>query len=365
MVRKVIQLFFLFLFFFFLYFLKSVNPFFRIDPLTNLIGFIISGGLNFLFFFILFFLLIFIFGNIFCDYVCPLRTCFDLTHICVKYLKLKVLRNPLFVILREAKNLIFLLLLLLLFIFHKQLIFLFDPWVILTRTFTFKTLLPLAILLIIIIISGLSYRFWCNYLCPLGAVANILSKPRKLIKRTDFDRREVIKSLVLLPFVISGIAKKKTFLLRPPGSLKEDLFVLGCLRCGECIKVCPTKVIQPANFSDGIDNFWSPKLVYAKSYCAFDNCFLCYKVCPTNVIRKPDKKRIKIGVAKVNRETCLVWSKNTFCFICEEVCPKQAVYRTPGPTVDEEKCVGCGLCENRCPVSPPAIVVNVEGEVRA
>lgn|GEM_PF-6801524 len=381
--RKIIQLLSLILFLASIYLLNYTNPFLRIDPLVNFISFAAGSGTKFIMLFLIFFLIIFIFGNIFCDYICPLRTCFDYAHLCLKHLIKLQLNIKVF----KKLKFIILILLILLFIFHKQLFFLFDPIVILTRAFTFNTLPPIILLLVIIILSGLSYRFWCNYFCPLGSLISIFLQTRKLVpkqkqkQQVDFvTRRELIKALFLLPMQITLATKMKIkhrLLLRPPGSVEEDLFILGCLRCGACIKICPTKVIEPAKLYDGIENFWSPKLVYAKSYCAFDNCFLCYKVCPTGVIRAPHYgKKIKIGVAKVKRENCLVWSKNISCYICEEVCPKNAVYRasdfepitgqqTTGPAVNEEICVGCGLCENRCPALPKAITVHPEGEIRA
>jgi len=367
MLRKIIQLLFFALLLTSIYFLNTTNPILRIDPLVNFTGSAISGKIKFIVSFLLFFLIIFIFGNVFCDYICPLRTCFDYAHLCFKHLrvqiKIKVFKKIKFIILAA---------LILLLIFRKQFFFLLDPLVIFTRAITLNSLLPVMILLAIIILSGLSYRLWCNYLCPLGALISLFLELRgKLLttrKQTDFKRREFIKALFLLmPLQISVAIKTRRWqrLLRPPGSLKEELFLLGCLRCGACVKICPTKVIEPASLNNGIYNFWSPKLNYEKSYCAFDLCFLCYKVCPTEVIRNPYGKKVKIGIARVDREKCLVWSKNISCFICEEVCPKHAVYRAPGPAVNEELCVGCGLCENRCPATPQkAIVVYPEGEIR-
>jgi NAD-dependent dihydropyrimidine dehydrogenase PreA subunit len=32
------------------------------------------------------------------------------------------------------------------------------------------------------------------------------------------------------------------------------------------------------------------------------------------------------------------------------------------PVVDQKKCVGCGICENVCPVDPAAIVVKAKGD---
>ena len=34
------------------------------------------------------------------------------------------------------------------------------------------------------------------------------------------------------------------------------------------------------------------------------------------------------------------------------------------PEVDLKICIGCGICENRCPKSPPAIIVLPDGQTR-
>ena len=47
---------------------------------------------------------------------------------------------------------------------------------------------------------------------------------------------------------------------------------------------------------------------------------------------------------------------------CMKVCPAKAIHKGPAGEVlvDEEKCIGCGACENLCP-SRPFSAIYVEG----
>jgi len=76
-----------------------------------------------------------------------------------------------------------------------------------------------------------------------------------------------------------------------------------------------------------------------------------------------DKKNIRIGEARIDRSKCIAWREGRECLVCDEHCSYDAVYwkeveGNQKPYVDSDKCVGCGICENKCPTGPdPAIVV--------
>ena len=76
-------------------------------------------------------------------------------------------------------------------------------------------------------------------------------------------------------------------LIRPPGAGDEKTFLSLCIRCGECMKVCPTNVLQPAIFEAGLAGMFSPRLVprllFEQSNCEY-TCTLCSQVCPTGAI---------------------------------------------------------------------------------
>lgn len=75
-------------------------------------------------------------------------------------------------------------------------------------------------------------------------------------------------------------------LIRPPGALAETDFLARCIKCGQCMRVCPTNVIQPALFQFGAEALWTPVLNFriGTSVCQL-NCIACGNLCPTAAIR--------------------------------------------------------------------------------
>lgn len=176
----------------------------------------------------------------------------------------------------------------------------------------------------------------------------------------------------------SGSASFKSGVIRPPAALKEPDFFDRCIRCGNCMKVCPTNGLQPVMLESGLSGLWTPHLVPEIGYCEY-NCTLCGTVCPTEAIKKlslAEKHMIKLGTAVVDRSTCIAWAGNQQCIVCEEHCPvpmkaiKVDTITVNGsivkrPVVDKSLCVGCGICQTKCPVRPVrAIKVSPEGAYR-
>ncbi|MEF3696909.1 4Fe-4S binding protein [Desulfolutivibrio sp.] len=162
--------------------------------------------------------------------------------------------------------------------------------------------------------------------------------------------------------------------VRPPGAVPEPDFLARCVRCGACMRACPTNMLQPAFFSTGAAGLFSPLAVPRRGGCQPD-CTACGDVCPTGAIRRlvpTERLWAKTGTAQVLRHKCLAWEFNRKCLVCDEVCPYNALEfrRAEGldvavPHVIEDKCTGCGWCERHCPVSAvPAIVVEPMGALR-
>lgn len=154
--------------------------------------------------------------------------------------------------------------------------------------------------------------------------------------------------------------------IRPPGALPEAAFLDRCLRCGACMKVCPTNGLQPTWLAAGVEGMFSPVLVSRRGPCE-PNCNACGQICPSGAVSPlplEEKQWAKMGTAVVRPDSCLAWAEARRCVVCEEVCPYGAIAceQRPGavvpvPVVRAERCFGCGYCEHYCPVRIPAIVV--------
>ncbi|MBP2626641.1 MAG: yccM 1 [Firmicutes bacterium] len=148
--------------------------------------------------------------------------------------------------------------------------------------------------------------------------------------------------------------------LRPPGAVPENDFLATCNRCSRCVKVCPTGGLVPMPFSSGIMTYETPELIPRKGCCEL--CMLCSKVCPTGAIRPIKRLEVKIGVARLDEGRCLAWTQGKACLICKERCPVDAIIidDSKRPYINSRNCIGCGACENACPVEETAVKVVID-----
>ncbi|MDF2570142.1 MAG: rsxB 9 [Sporomusa sp.] len=144
--------------------------------------------------------------------------------------------------------------------------------------------------------------------------------------------------------------------LRPPGALPEPELTAVCNRCGRCIQVCPSKALQPMPITDGLANFETPYIIPRKKRC--DLCLSCQKVCPTGAITQVSLEKVRMGKAVIDKPRCIAWTEAKACLICGEQCPVLAIDADEQhrPIVQADKCVGCGSCENACPIDGEAAI---------
>ncbi len=240
--------------------------------------------------------------------------------------------------------------------------------------------------------------------CPENAIEFTLLRQDKLQARLkpDLSRRQIVFAgfvgLLGVPLLrTNGLVSDENFspdMIRPPGSVAEPEFLERCIKCEQCINVCPTNVLQPATLKEGgIEALWTPVMNFNIAHCQF-KCTLCSEVCPTGAIRQisvteklgegpyAEHGPVRLGTAFVDTSRCLVWANQIPCVVCEEVCP---VAPKAIQTIDEEAkdvfgkmvvlhkpfivpdlCIGCGICQAECPVQDrPAVYVTAVGESRS
>lgn len=218
----------------------------------------------------------------------------------------------------------------------------------------------------------------CGTICPEKAIRFLPRRgtPTRQDERITISRRAIIASLAAAAGMIISLRTTPQAaahrLIRPPGALPEKIFLQQCVRCGQCMHVCPTNTLQPCLFESGVEGLWTPRLAPRHAACD-QTCCRCNDVCPTGALRPLDleeKKHAKIGTAYIVTDRCLVWAQNRLCFICDEQCPYNAiVFRwhegSRKPFVVDVRCNGCGFCEQHCPVGgESAIIVTAHGELR-
>ncbi len=248
----------------------------------------------------------------------------------------------------------------------------------------------------------------CEAACPEDVIKwQFFPNLRSSNKVPSLERRTMLASAaagaVILPAMRIANWPDKAYnekVIRPPGSVEEREFLERCIRCAECMKVCPNNALHPAFFEAGIEGLWTPILIPRIGYCEH-SCVLCGQVCPTGAIQKIDEKAklgigqkpISIGTAMYDHGRCLPWAMATPCIVCEEFCPtspkaiwveevvipkrdsraaedggspKMLEVKVQRPHVDPALCIGCGACEKVCPVvDKPAVYVTSAGETRS
>jgi polyferredoxin len=227
----------------------------------------------------------------------------------------------------------------------------------------------------------------CLESCPVGVTHFPVHLGLADFQPYDPDRRQVLLSIgaaaagVGLLRIGSSANRSTTDLIRPPGTEEKDL-MSACVRCGQCVRVCPTGGLHPALTRAGIEGLWTPVLIPRLGYCDY-SCNACGESCPVNAIPtlSLEQKRVQvIGQAVIDQERCIPWAEEQDCIVCEEMCPlpeKAIVLETVDvnqvngdrlsvqrPEVLVDQCIGCGICEYKCPVEGEAAIrVYVPGEL--
>ena len=280
-----------------------------------------------------------------------------------------------------------------------------------------------GLILLALLVANLFYtRFWCRFLCPLGALLGLVSRFSILRLRTDDSRcTQCDKCMSLCQGGSLSANSRQSFSTNSGPRSREDHVKwrkTECLLCLNCLSVCPEDVMgfefsgtmEPAAeykpdltrrgliASIGAGLIALPLLRIARGrvnrsrlirppgalpegdfLATCLRCGSCSRICPTNAIHP---SLIEAGIEGlwtpriVPRIGYCVYS----CTLCGQVCPSHAIRRltpeekmgsrTQRPVkigtavVNRSRCLlwskglQCGACEEVCPVSPKAITLE-------
>ena len=142
---------------------------------------------------------------------------------------------------------------------------------------------------------------------------------------------------------------------RPPWAVAEAEFQSRCTRCNECVDTCPTGILRAG---DG----GYPTVDFSQAECTF--CGECAFACtPRAIDRVADAQpwQLKASV----RSACIA-VKGVECRICGEACEARAIRFRPAPggisapTLELDRCTGCGACVAPCPVNATVVTQAME-----
>lgn len=147
--------------------------------------------------------------------------------------------------------------------------------------------------------------------------------------------------------------------IRPPGAVDEASFIVLCNLCGECWDACPYDAIVQAG-ENGMGS-GTPVIIPSNTPCYLCDPPVCSRVCPEGALKPVDTREIKIGLAVVEKDSCLAYQGiDLNCDYCYDRCPlkDRAIAFDRGPVIDDGVCTGCGVCEYYCVSNPKAIRIS-------
>ncbi len=144
--------------------------------------------------------------------------------------------------------------------------------------------------------------------------------------------------------------------LRPPGALDEVEFLSACTRCNDCVEVCPYHALRRLPAQAGVAAN-TPYIEPRTQACMLCEDFPCIAACDHGALLPVRPEDVRMGRAKVDVAACRTYDDQV-CTHCYDACPYPERAIEIGADFHPkvlDGCVGCGLCEARCPVTPVGI----------
>lgn len=233
-------------------------------------------------------------------------------------------------------------------------------------------------------------------------MAKVKTKRREFVKYSTLGMLGLALGggVVLSPHTLNAETR-----LRPPGAVEENDFLALCIKCGQCLQVCPYHSIKLADFGKG-HGVGTPYIDADERGCYACTAVPCVLACPSGALDHSCEKAedIKMGIAVLEHpDTCLAMSNtpipkgyneqmhqfiseqrnvteleekvlekfDTFedkqCTLCADMCPIPNPLSAISMVSDKDGgkrpeiydgCIGCGVCQEVCPTQIPSIVIK-------
>ena len=207
------------------------------------------------------------------------------------------------------------------------------------------------------------------------------------------DRREFFRSALqrgaktMVDHAEEKVEQDARRWIRPPFAVNELDFLLACSRCGDCVPACPHEVIFPLPARLGPRVVGTPALDLVNKGCHLCEEWPCVQACDepalslpalegdleptapvTEAMTSPTEQLLppKLAVLSIDTTTCLPY-QGPECGACEQSCPVPGALSWEGtrPIINDDLCVGCGLCRADCILDPSAITVQTVARASA
>lgn len=145
------------------------------------------------------------------------------------------------------------------------------------------------------------------------------AKPAVSIAKKQTNRRRILRTILLTGGVLGAagsgflpLVYSKKNRLRPPGALDERDFLSSCIKCGQCVQVCPVQAIKLADLVDGM-GVGTPYIDARQQACDFScDAVQCILACPTGSLtyHKPAHLNIRAGAELSSKPILLAKEKD-------------------------------------------------------